>query len=238
MDEQDIKFKLLGNRSITIEGAGDIYIPSIRDIFDLGMSIYNEYLSALLIDRSALETEVDEDISNFDVFIVNCYHNYSFKEISFKALNLFFKSEPSIAMEGDEVFVKISEGRIDRNNFTLLQKVLMFGNNVRLSSPESEYKPANSKARKMIEMIMKNKKNKPPPKEKMDLFSIVSGLIWKDNGQSINSILDMNIFQIYNGLHTTDKIENISHTVTALYAGTIDGKKIKLSDMHWANKME
>ncbi|MFS0855149.1 hypothetical protein [Paenibacillus taichungensis] len=238
MDDLDIKFKLMGNLGIQIEGAGNLYIPSLKEILHLNMSTYNEYLSSLLIDTSALNTEIDENISNFDVFIVNCYHNYSFKEVSFKAISFFFKSEPSLAMEGEDVFVKLSDGRIDRSNFPFVQKVLMMGNNVKLSSPEPEYKPANSRAKKMIEMIMKNKKNKPPDKEKMDLFSILSGLIWKDNAQSLDSILAMNIFQVYNGLHTTDKIENISHTVTALYAGTIDGKKIKLSDMHWANKLE
>ncbi|PYY28358.1 hypothetical protein [Paenibacillus illinoisensis] len=238
MNDEDIKFKLLGNMGIHIEGAGDIHIPSLNEIFQLNMSTYNEYLSSLLIDKSAFDTEIDEKISNYDVFIVNCYHNYSFKEISFKAISFFFKCKPSLVMEGEEVIVELADGKIDRTNFPLLQKVLKMGNNVKLTPPEPEYKPANSRAKKMIEMIMKNKKNKPPPKEKMDLFSIVSGLVWKNNSQNLESILSMNIFQIYNGLHTTDKIENVHHTVTAIYAGKIDSKKIKLSDLHWANKME
>ncbi|MFS0857338.1 hypothetical protein [Paenibacillus taichungensis] len=236
MNNDDIQFNLLGNLPIHIDGLGYINIPCIRDIFSMGMSKYNAYLSTLLIDKSMFKDgELSEEVTNFDLLLGNCFHDESYRIMVFKALELFFNNEPRLYAEEDMFKILIGDGEINDTNFPMIQNAITLGNNVKISK-EPEYKAANKHAQKLIDMIKKNKSKAPPKKEKMDLHSIISGLIWKENGQSLDSILNMNIYQIYNGFNTTNSIENYHHTVSALYAGTIDGKKIKMSDIHWANK--
>lgn len=202
----------------------------------MGMSVYNGYLSSLLIDKSMFKDgELSEEVTNYDLLLGNCFHDESYRITVFKALELFFKSEPRLHAEEDTLKILIGNGEINDNNFPMIQNTITLGNNVKISN-EPEFKAANKQAQKLIDMIKKNRAKAPPKKEKMDLHSIISGLIWKENGQSLDSILNMNIYQIYNGFNTTNSIENYHHTVSALYAGTLDGKKIKMSDIHWANK--
>ncbi|WP_145921927.1 hypothetical protein [Paenibacillus sp. O199] len=236
MNNDDIQYNLLGNLPIHIDGLGYVKIPCIRDIFSMGMSKYNTYLSTLLIDKSLFKDDtMSEQITNFDLFMSNCFHDEMYRIVAFKALELFFGKEPRLHLEENTLKILIGDEEITDSNFALIQDVITLGNNVKISK-EPEYKAANKHAQKLIDMIKKNKSKAPPKKEKMDLHSIISGLIWKENGQSLDSILNMNIYQIYNGFNTTNSIENYHHTVSALYAGTIDGKKIKMSDIHWANK--
>lgn len=236
MNKDDIQYNLLGNLPIYIDDLGYIKIPCVKEIFSIGMSVYNTYLSTLLIDKSLFEDEqLSDQITNFDLFMSNCFHDEMYKIVAFKALYLFFGQEPSLHLEDDTLKVLVGNGEINGSNFALIQDVITLGNNVKMSK-EPEFKAANKHAQKLIDMIKKNRVKEPPKKEKMNLHSIISGLVWKENGQSLDSILNMNIYQIYNGFNTTNSIENYHHTVSALYAGTIDGKKIKMSDIHWANK--
>ncbi|KAF6626946.1 hypothetical protein H6F38_23095 [Paenibacillus sp. EKM208P] len=237
MDELDLHFKLLGGRPIYIPQAGFLNIPTLETIVDLNMSIYNSYLAALLVDRTMFKGSIKEDVSNFDIFYANCYHDPSFLQVAFSAIELFFGLHPVMNESEDNVFIRIGDGQIDHSNFNEIQKVLRLGNNVEIQS-EPEFKPANSKAKAMIEMILKNRTRQPKPKEKIDLHSIVAGLSCKENGLSLFDLYKYNIYQIYNSFYVTNNVDNYRHTITALYAGTIDGKNMKLSEIHWANKLK
>ncbi|MNK45799.1 hypothetical protein D3C87_645700 [compost metagenome] len=237
MNTEDIELKLLANLPIPFNDKLLLHIPSFKKVSEIGLSIYNQYLAILLIDKNALEKELDERITNFDIFFANCYHDESFKDVAFQALRLFFMDEPELYSNENDVAILFSSlGRIDHSNFDGLQLILKIANHLKLES-EPEFKAGNSRAQEMINMILKNRKSQPKPKEKIDLVSMVSGLAWKSNGITILDIFDLNIYQIYNGFFTTNNIDNYHHTVSGLYAGTIDGKSIKMSDIHWANKL-
>ncbi|WP_311078294.1 hypothetical protein [Paenibacillus polymyxa] len=237
MDELDIHFKLLGGRPIYIEQAGYLSLPSLEIIVDLNMSMYNSFLASLLIDKSMIKSDFDSKVTNFDIFYANCYHNEEFKATAFAAIYLFFNETPNLQESYENVYIEIGKGQINHSNFDMIQKIIRLGNNVEIQN-EPEFKPANSRAKKMIEMILKNRAKQPKVKEKIDLHSIVAGLAWKDNGLSLFDLYKMNIYQIYNGLHVSNNIDNYHHTITALYAGTLDGKSIKMADIHWANKLK
>ncbi|MNI40553.1 hypothetical protein D3C73_947780 [compost metagenome] len=112
----------------------------------------------------------------------------------------------------------------------------MLSNHLKIEN-EPEFNPVNSKAQEMINLILKSRKKQHKPREKMDLLSIVSGLAWKQNGISMQEVFELNIYQIYNGFFFTNSIDHYHHTLTGIYAGTVDGKSVKMSDIHWANKI-
>lgn len=235
MDESDIHFKLLCGLPIYIQEAGYLKIPTLKEIAAMDFSLYNLYLSHILIDKKMLSNQYDESVTNFDIFYANMLYNEEFKETAVSAIQLFFSELPVLMETENTIYISIGQGKITYDNFGVIQKVLMLGNNTELVK-EPEYNPGNSRAKKMIQMIMKNREKQPKPKEKIDLQSIISGLAWKDNGVSLKEITNMTIYQIYNGFYVTNNIDNYRHTMSGLYAGTIDSKSVKMADIHWANK--
>lgn len=235
-DKQDLHLRLLADIPVTITEAGRIVCPTLRDIAEMGLGIYNENLSILLIDRSMFGKDVDESISNYDLFCANCYQNEEFQTKALSSLELFFGSRPEIQFTNDAMFFSFGDTVLHRDNFPMLQEFLTFSNRIEINK-EPEYNPGNDKAKKMIEMIMKNAAKKPKKKEQMDLISIASGLAWKNVGVNIKTVFDLTIYQIYDGFFLTNRIDDYRHTIQALYAGTIDPKTVKLAQIHWANKL-
>lgn len=236
MNIEDAKIKLSANLPVDIGNL--LYHPTpFKTVAEVGWSIYNHYLSLLLIDKESMEKAIDERISNFDIFYANCYHNQEFRDVAFSALRLFFMDEPKMIEEDSRVFFGFSTSKktLSHSNFDNFQKILRLAHNLK-ESKEKEFDAANSTAQKMIDMILKNKSKRPPKKEKIDLNSIITSLAWKPNGISILNIYDLNIYQIYQGFFVTNQIDDFYFTLSAIYAGTMDGKKINMSDIYWANK--
>lgn len=240
LDIEEVKFKFLANLPVWLEAAGYIYPTSLREMANIGVNSYNALLSCLLIDKSAFKSDSnkEEDFVNSDIFFFNCYKNEEFKTSSIKILQLLFRKECEFFTSPTDIGIKIGndEGILGHGNFDKLQTILRIGNHIK--EPEPEFKPANSRAKAMIEMIENNRKHQPKIEPKMNLHSIISGLAWKSNGFNLQTIFDLNIYQIYNGLATTENIDNYNFTLSGMYAGTIDSKKIKMADLHWANKIK
>lgn len=241
IDLEEVKLKFLANRPIWLDGAGYMYPTSIQQMIDIGINTYNALLSCLLIDKSAFKSDTqEEDFVNSDIFFFNCYRSEDFQQQVIKILQVLFRKECRFFTTEQDIGISIgeNEGILGHTNFDDLQAILRIGNHIKDPVSEPEYKPGNSKAQEMINMIMKNKKKQPKPTPKMDLHSILSGLAWKSNGFNLNNIFDLNIYQVYNGLATTENIDNYNFTVSGIYAGTIDSKKVKMADLHWANKIK
>lgn len=238
MEKEDIELKLLVNVPIHLDGAPPFILPSFRTVAEVGLSIYNYMLSTLLIDKKSFDKQMDERFTNFDIFYANCYHNQEFKDVAFSGLRLFFMDEPVMQENEEDVFMQFSNGVINRSNFNELQYILKLAHHLKLESEDKpEFVAGNDEAQKMIDRILKGRKKQPPKKEKIDLISMATGLGWKPNGVSIKEVFDLTIYQIYSGFFATNNIDNYHHTISGIYAGTIDGKNIKLPDIHWANKI-
>ncbi len=237
LNETDLRFKMLANMPVYLEEAGEIFLPTLREIAEMGLSRYTQQLSFLLLDRNSFPHFFDERVTNFDLFYANCFHNESFREVSYRALRLFFHVNAEMVEEGGRIFFRFEHGGVlDHDNFPTLQYMLTLANYLK-NSTEPEYNPVNSKAQEMVSLILKNRKKQPRPKEKMDLSSIVSGLAWKPNGIRLPELFELNIYQVYTGFFITNNIDHYHHTLAGIYAGTLDGKNIKMSDLHWANKI-
>lgn len=236
LNKEDLELKLTANVPICIDGAPPLVLPSLKTVAGINFSKYNQFLSALLISKEILEMDLDENLTNFDVFFSNCYFNLEFQELAFEGLRLFFREDPTLHADEMDISIKFANGHIDRSNFDDLQYIVKLGHHLKIDN-KPEFKAANSKAQEMIDMIFKNRKKQPVKKEKMDLISMATGLGWKSNGISILQVLELTIYQIYSGFFATNNIDNYQQTITGIYAGTIDSKNIKLPDIHWANKI-
>lgn len=239
MTDKDLELKLLAGIPIEIVNVGYLYVPTMLEIAKLGDSVYNQYLSALLFNKSSIEEIKGEEIDEFDLLFTVCYQNVEFGNIFFDAIKFYFKEEIQLGSDDSGFFFYFENNnrRIDKSNFAEIQRIIKKANYIKVDKTP-EYKAGNSKAQEMIDLIEKNKKNKPQKKETMNLNSITSGLAWKSNGINIREIFELTIFQIYNGFFTTENIDNYSHTFTGIYTGNIKSEGIDFEKIHWAKVLD
>jgi len=235
LTEDDIRLKLLANVPIEVNGIGYLSLPSLRQIISMNESLHSTYLSYLLFSKNNIDGHTEElnSLTDFQILSSFVYHEDSFRKSFFNALEMIFGEKPNC----DEGVVYFGELR-DESVFTeekwdFVKKIVKIGNFVE-DKKEEEYKAGNEKARKLIEEIRK-KKAKRANKEiaKQNLHSLISAISWKTVG--IATILDLTVYQLYDAYMRLENINQYEFTLTGIYTGNIDGSKIQLPDINWAN---
>lgn len=237
LDKNDIELRLLAGMEIELDG-GYIRSPKIKDIIEIGEKKYNQYISYLLIDKDNFDFKGNRDeISNFYLVYFNCYHNEEFKDIFFNALKFIYGVTPTLSFYKEELFFyfknEFRDWKLTNENFDDFQEIVKIATNTRIE--KEDYNPGNEKAAKFIEKLKAIKANRPKPKEKINLHSIINGLSWRSNDINIFNIFDLTIYQLYQGFFASEKIDNYQFTLQGMYFGTVDIKKNKIPDIHWAN---
>ena len=228
--ENDLNLKLLAGMSIFIENLGILTPLKLRDIIALGELNYNELLSVLLIDKSNIDGLNNQDINNLELLMVYSYQNQDFREKTLKALKLFLNKGFFMNNEG---FFYCDDLIINNDSFNYFQYVLKCANHIEIKKKEDEIIPGNERARKFMEKLKLSKQNIKKP-EIINLHSIISGVAWKSNNTNIINIFDLTIYQLYDAYHRLENIDNYHYTLSGLYAGTVDGKNINLSNITWS----
>lgn len=232
--EGDIHLKLLAGMPIEISGIGEFTPLTMREIIKMGESIYNKKLSALLFDKKTLDSNEMDELSNFEAITVFLYYDKSFRDLFFCALKMYLCVDVSINEDGQILLMKNNkEIVLDENLFNEIQKIAKLANLIK-NVKEDEYEAGNERARKFIEKLKKKKEklSRANSAQKINLHSLISGLAWRS---SYNDVLNLTIYQLYDGFQRIEKINDYEYTLLGIYTGNIDGKKIKLPDINWAN---
>lgn len=237
LQQGDIHLKFLLNLPVHVEGIGDFFVPSLKEIVELTENKYNFALSSVLFDKSRLEISPEEieHLTEFQVLNSIVYHDASFREAFFCALNLHFNKQPIIDEEiGCIYFDELSEETIlTDEKFNYIKTLVKTANNLQ-DNEEDEIVAGNDRAREFMEEQKRKKallaKLKKP---KINLHSIISAVGWKT--KSFDFISKLNVYQLYDGYGRFQLIDNYHYTMNGIYGGTVDGKKIKLEDINWAN---
>jgi hypothetical protein len=240
MNEKDIELKLLAALPIDIGNGLRLHMPTARETFDLGEE-YSEMLSVMLFDKNNVEGQSFNEFEDFEVLFMYTFHDENFRLKVKKCMEFFFKDECQFGTPQEDVFFYFGDEsknrKITKYNFPLIQQVIRKANYI-ADKQEEEFKPANSKAQEMIDLILKNRRNKPKPKETVNLHSIISGLAWRANGINLLNIFDLTIYQIYTGYFTTANIDNYNFTLSGIYSGNVDAKQIDMSEINWAKILD
>lgn len=234
MNANDLKLRLLAGMPIPIEGLGHVTPPTLREIIYIGESKYNALLSSLLVNKELIKHDFEGDITDFELAIALNYYNESFRSLFTEGLELFFQEKPFFLQEnGLFYFGEIADERfLTKERFDMLQQIIKEANKIS-NVNEPEFNPANERAKKLVEMILKNRKSKPQKKEIINLHSTISGLAWKSNSINIQNVFDLTIYQLYDGISRLDNIDYFQNTMTGLYSGAIDKRSINLEQINW-----
>lgn len=232
-NDTDIHLKLLAGMSVEIDGIGEFTPLTMREIISMGESVYNQRLSVLLFDKSKLDKSEMDELTNFESLTVFLYYDQSFRDLFFYALKMFLGVEPDINKDGQILLSKNENVTIlDEVGFDEIQRIAKLSNLIK-SEKEDEYEAGNERARKFMEKLKKRKEKFAKVKDqKINLHSLISGLAWRS---SYNDVLNLTIYQLYDGFQRIEKINDYEYTLLGIYTGNIDGKKVKLPDINWAN---
>lgn len=247
---EHLELKLLAGYPIEIESGeiecpnkiGNIYQPKIKDIIDIEEDKYNQYIGLLLFDTDLID--IDDvylheiglnKITTFEFLLIQSMIDNEFKMLTEEALAFFLKENVSLLINlGLFCVGDMSEGRfIDTNIYDYIRKVLIKTNYLKELEEEENLQFGNEMAREWYLEMKRAEQNRPKPKPKVNLHSIISAMMWRTN-KSIDEILDMTIYQLYDGYYRLFLIDDSLGIKDGIYHGMIDSKAIKPDDLNWA----
>ncbi len=238
---EDIELKLLAGYPIETS-VGLIYQPSIKNIIEMGEDKYNQFLGLLLFDTDLLDIPSDilkqigiDRFTTFDFLFLQSVADSDFKKILIDAMSFFFKKNVGVLDNYHLFYVGNIEDQnfIDRDIYDYIKKILIKLNYLKDLEEEEELQFANDLARQWYLDIKKAEQNQPKPKPQVSLHSIISALYWRTN-KSMNEMLDMTVYQLYDGYHRLFLIDDCLGIRQGIYHGTINGKEIKPAQLNWA----
>jgi hypothetical protein len=239
INDNDIRLKFLLGLPVHIDGIGNFYSPSLSKVVDSTEGLYNTTLSSFLFDKKNLEDQNSlNEFSNFQILMSVINQDDSFRELFFYGLSLHLDTTPYLFENGYVYFDEYSEDSIlTEEKFEYIKRLVKIANNIPEKKEEDEYKAGNEKARKLLEKIKKQRQETPiVKKQKINLHSIISSVGWK--AQSFDFVSKLNVYQLYDGFYRLGNIDNYENIMTGIYTGNIDGSKIKLADINWANVID
>jgi hypothetical protein len=239
---EDISLKLLVGKPIDID-IGKVHPLKINEIVEMGEIQYNEYLNILLYDVDLLDISKENlkemNIDRFTTYhflLLQSYNNQDFRDLVGKALELFLKEKVYFCDDNILFYLMDDEGLkkyIDLNIFELIKKILIKQNYLKQLEEEEELIFGNEMARRWYLDLKRKEKTQPKQKSDVDLQSIISSVMWKSH-KSIDEILKMTIYQLYDGYFRLSLIDNCNNLTQGIYHGAIDKKQIKESELNWA----
>jgi len=238
------QLKLLKGDPIKLEVC-NVYPLTLNEVSGIGEDTYNSYLSVLMTDKSifsehvlTLEERKDVDsLTAFNVIVLNCDRILDFRFLFCQALLFFLREEVTYHQSGCFFIGELSEGRvIDENVFSSI-KLIIKKQNYLQDRQGKDFKPANDKAKDLIEQMkqIKGKLQKQNKEEGLSLSDIVSIVSAYSHDINILSIWDLTIYQIYEQYLRLIMWDNY-HSNFTLIPHVSDNKSLDLK--HWTTKID
>ncbi len=249
----DLEMKLLAGLPIEVLGIGKIFPVKLKDIAEVGESVYSHYLSILCfeIDQllSALKIEQGmalqkEDINPF-IFIISQFINNNdyFINLFLSALEFFLKSKVIFSLDiqgfwiGEEKdlknYLKTKDKNdyiqiLTNNNYEYFKEVLKLQNC--LKGINETYNPADEKTKYAIEKMKRMKAKLVKLKSKEDpvsLSDLISSMIVYNKNMEVEKIWNLTFYQFNNYFKRMQMIIEYENSIQSLIHGA-DSNKIEL----------
>lgn len=240
LNDDELHLKFLLGQSVYVEGLGYFHSPTLEEIVNMTEKKYNESVSALMFSKESLElNEEFDELTDFQVLSSLVHNDDHFKNIYSEGLQLHFDKVPNLYELEDYgqtyfYFDELSDDTvINEEKYEYIKRLVRIANHI--AEPKKEdFKAGNDMARKFIEEQRKRKARLAQYKKpKSNLHSIISAIGWK--AQKFDFINNLNIYQLYDGYSRYHFLDNYHYTMSGIYAGTVDGSKVKAEDIDWAN---
>lgn len=233
MEELDLNLNLLSGDPIPIEDVCSIYPLTLRQIKNLSTTIYNKYLGVTCIDVNDIQKALNtaEDIDVFETIYFSCKGNDEYKDIIFKAFKCFLREEIGLCDYG---FHLGNENKIiHKGNYSDIIKIIKLQNCLVEKKEVEKYKPANERARKMLEQMKKNEEelNKVKSKDSLTLHDLISIFAAYSENINILNVWDMTFYQFNDQFNRLKIMKEYDCNLQILMH--CDTSKNKIDLKHW-----
>lgn len=236
LKDEDIQLRFLAAQSVYVPTIGYFHAPTLNEIISLTDEEYSKELGYLLLDNNQLDSENYIEINNYELMLVFLQNDIDFRNTYLNGLRLHFDEEPLYDTESGLIyFNELNEdGIYTEERFNYVRNLVRIANHIAEAEKEEDVDYASEKGRILAEKQRKlrarlSKLKKP----KSNLHSVISAVGAKSN--SFSFIEELNIYQLYDRHSRLRILDNYHYTMQGIYAGTIDGKDMKMDDIDWAN---
>lgn len=233
----------------------NIYLPTLDEIYDLGVSNYFEMLYVVIIDLSKVEllAEVMNEASDFNLFLFLLSQDQKLFNLFFEALTLFTKDRFILREDGSICSVKArdEEGNIffaterldpsleyfvgevlDEEFWSDFREILLIAHWI---APYDKRENISAEAKKIMEKLEKNKKVVSDIKNKngekrIEIYDIIASLAANSPSYNILNIWELNYFQLFDQFKRAQIREEYEFNLQQILAGADDKK---LNTQHW-----
>jgi len=240
------ELKLLKGDPIEVIEGLNVYPLILSDIVELGEDIYNSLISSIMMNNSILskienntipKNEIDKMYKLNELEFITCisiYYPYIFQSFM-SALRLFLRSNIEI-IENVGLIILNDNGSflLDNDLFIKIKEIIAKQNFIKYKE-ETSYKPANSKAKALLEKMNKIKENiKNQNKEEgLSLRTVISIVSNYSNDINIKSVWDLTVLQLYES-YIRILIWDDYHNQYMLLPHMDENSKREVSNKHWA----
>ena len=225
----DDELRLLKGSSFFIDQL-EIKPLTLNEIVEIGYTKYQQMLNVYILELEDIVKEIPEEFNEIKIFDLLLNSGVSdLLENLLSSIYIFFKPN-IIDVINNEII--LDDKKINRDNWDYICEIIKMQNCAKRAEKE-EYNPGNERARKFIEKLNKMKQELPKIKSDITLPSMISGVAWKAQNINIKNIWDLTIYQLYDALNRLNLIDDYQFTLTGIFAGTVDGKKIDMKKINW-----
>lgn len=236
----DLQGKLLAGSNIAVK---DITIINYKahDIFRvIGVTKYLQMTNLMCrTPRDFIEPKYLKEFGDVKLFDIFCMTE-EMQDLFKKAMNFFTGYEWDFV--GTSAFIEFwatnennERVHINRENCEEIFDVIKSMYCLHDNKKESQRDDIDDRMREILaEFEEEESKVNTAKGSKITLFSIIAGVATKHNSINLLNIWDYTIYQIIHSFKLLEKISNEDRTMTGIYSGTIDSKKIDLDKIHWA----
>jgi len=223
--------------------------PKLKDVKKIGESMYSEFIRTFCFQpfdvvESLYKQNIDyEEISNYQLFNMffpfRYYEDENFRDI----FCLFFDiDDVLVPLEEDGVvkyFIITDDKKtviIEESNFEEIQSVLKmitgFSNRKVEKFKDDLIKEMYIEDLIETEELAKNSKNNNSVITMADLV----GAVILDTSYTYETVWDMYLYQFHSCTRMILKREDYRNTMTGIYTGNLDPKKVNMEKIYWLSK--
>lgn len=209
-------FDLISPDPISIQNIGHLLSPTLRQISELGINMYNYYLSIVLMTPEMFFTmlkqqEQFDSLSDEEKDVLNIFDLFILKEETQEILRKiidFFIIEDVIFYKPNNCFIVTKDvsniqdniiGIIDRENYGALCDLICQLNNIK-SKQNEDLSKAKGKALEILKKIQKGRTEKQKNNKsdkKMELGNVISAVANKHPSLNIINIWNLTVCQLW-----------------------------------------
>lgn len=200
-----------------------LYLTSItmltpKEILEEGSEVYEVFKGKHLFELVQVSEDIRDWLLEFLNTFTDCVWNYNHL---LRNIETYSKGKA----------IYINQANLD-GLFDTFKKTYA------IQKPKSKFDEnmaVDEETAKLVREFRELEESKKSKNNKTTLHSIIESVATRGIGYNLINIWELTMYKLMRTYYRKDIIDNYENTVRGIYAGTVDGSKIKLENIYWGN---